>query len=400
MSLRFRRRVRIAPGVSLNISKTGLGVSIGPRGAKVGIGPRGLHQSIGLPGTGVHFREETGWGKMGASHSRRASSGMTRTFVASIEVKEDGTVSLTDENGYPLAPKHVKALREQKGDEIAAALEAAAEERNAGIDRILGVHLDTPDPAAPLRLIGLRFSLPKPEQPGPLHAGWRGLIWPRHKKRVAEENQQRHEDWTARVAQWENERRKHEASEEAKKREFEEGRLSDVATMERILEERFARLAWPRETEVSFQLREDGRLLWLDVDLPEVEDMPTEQAAPAARGLRLTIKKKSETQVRREYMQHIHGVLFRIIGEAYFTLPTVEEIAASGYSQRSDPATGHVRDEYLISAKVSRSDWSKLNFGNLRNLDIVGSFENFDLRRRVSKTGIFAPIKPHVTGDN
>ena len=67
MGLRFRKRVTILPRVSLNISTSGIGVSAGPRGAKIGLGPRGLHRSIGLPGTGLHFREETTWGALRAA---------------------------------------------------------------------------------------------------------------------------------------------------------------------------------------------------------------------------------------------------------------------------------------------------------------------------------------------
>lgn len=54
MSLRFRRSVRIAKGVRLNFSKSGVGISAGPRGMKVGIGPRGAYRSIGIPGTGIY----------------------------------------------------------------------------------------------------------------------------------------------------------------------------------------------------------------------------------------------------------------------------------------------------------------------------------------------------------
>jgi uncharacterized protein DUF4236 len=55
MPLRFFRRIRIAPGVSINLSKSGASVSVGPRGAKVTVGPRGVRKTVGLPGTGVYY---------------------------------------------------------------------------------------------------------------------------------------------------------------------------------------------------------------------------------------------------------------------------------------------------------------------------------------------------------
>jgi Protein of unknown function (DUF4236) len=53
--LRFFRRIRIAPGVSVNVSKSGASVSVGPRGAKVTVGRKGIRKTVGLPGTGVYY---------------------------------------------------------------------------------------------------------------------------------------------------------------------------------------------------------------------------------------------------------------------------------------------------------------------------------------------------------
>ena len=55
MGFRFWRRVRIAPGISLNLSKTGMSVSAGPRGAKMTVGARGVRATTGLPGTGMYY---------------------------------------------------------------------------------------------------------------------------------------------------------------------------------------------------------------------------------------------------------------------------------------------------------------------------------------------------------
>lgn len=58
MGLRFQRRIRVLPGLRLNLSRSGVGVSVGGRGAHVGITARGQrYTSIGLPGTGISWRE-------------------------------------------------------------------------------------------------------------------------------------------------------------------------------------------------------------------------------------------------------------------------------------------------------------------------------------------------------
>ncbi len=74
MSLRFFRRIRIAPGISLNLSKGGGSVSLGPRGAKVTVGRKGVRQTVGLPGTGLWYTEHSGYtGKSHANSSRTSA---------------------------------------------------------------------------------------------------------------------------------------------------------------------------------------------------------------------------------------------------------------------------------------------------------------------------------------
>ena len=56
---RFRRTFRIAPGVRLNASKSGVSASVGRRGAWFTIGPRGTRETIGIPGTGASYTQQT-----------------------------------------------------------------------------------------------------------------------------------------------------------------------------------------------------------------------------------------------------------------------------------------------------------------------------------------------------
>lgn len=55
MGFRFWRRVKLAPGVTLNLSKSGGSLSFGPRGAKFTVGPRGKRVTVGIPGTGMFY---------------------------------------------------------------------------------------------------------------------------------------------------------------------------------------------------------------------------------------------------------------------------------------------------------------------------------------------------------
>lgn len=55
MAFRFFRRVRVAPGVHLNLSKGGVSTSAGPRGLKATVGTSGRGVTAGIPGTGLYY---------------------------------------------------------------------------------------------------------------------------------------------------------------------------------------------------------------------------------------------------------------------------------------------------------------------------------------------------------
>lgn len=55
MGWRFRRSVKLFPGVRLNFSKSGISTSLGRPGASINLGPKGARYTAGLPGTGINF---------------------------------------------------------------------------------------------------------------------------------------------------------------------------------------------------------------------------------------------------------------------------------------------------------------------------------------------------------
>lgn len=388
MGLRFSRRVTVAPGIAVNVSKSGFGLSVGPRGAKLSIGPRGMHSSFGLPGTGLSYRQKIG------QHSTRPSVGIPSEVT--LRVLDDGKVEFLDAEGGLLPPRIVRLVREQKQDEIDTFLREQCVRLNAGIDRILYLHRETPGPDEPLPFEAVPFTDASPSPFKPHGLDLLARLSRTRRERMERENEAAQAEWTAAVADWEARREEHERRETQRRRGHEEERFTNPKVMEQLLDERLGCLNWPRETTVSYQLRDAGTVLWMDIDLPEIEEMPREAVQVAARGVRLNVKRKSDTQVRTEYMQHVHAVLFRLIGEVFYVLPTVQEVVASGYSQRPDPATGKIRDDYLLSARILREKWSDIDFSNLPALDVVICFERFDLHRRMTRTGVFTPIEPLV----
>jgi hypothetical protein len=57
MGFRFRKSIKILPGIRLNVGKRGINsVSVGGRGATTNIGKHGTHTTYSIPGTGISYR--------------------------------------------------------------------------------------------------------------------------------------------------------------------------------------------------------------------------------------------------------------------------------------------------------------------------------------------------------
>jgi hypothetical protein len=59
MGFRFRRSIRLLPGLRLNLSGSGASVSVGPRGLKYTVGKNGTRITTGISGTGISWSEYT-----------------------------------------------------------------------------------------------------------------------------------------------------------------------------------------------------------------------------------------------------------------------------------------------------------------------------------------------------
>ena len=59
MGFRFQKRIKILPGVRINLSKTGLSTSFGGKGMTVNVRDGNVKTTVGLPGSGMSYSEST-----------------------------------------------------------------------------------------------------------------------------------------------------------------------------------------------------------------------------------------------------------------------------------------------------------------------------------------------------
>jgi hypothetical protein len=273
-------------------------------------------------------------------------------------------------------------------------LEKRCAEIESGFNAIATVHLDTPAPRERASYVPEPFNKPEPGPPEPLQLGFWDRVVPGRKRAREVRHALNQEHFHAVHQAWEAAREEHRIAQEHERVRIEVQLLTDTAVMSEELERSLAAKAWPRETLVHFAVEEGGASLILDVDLPEFEDMPTQAASLASRGLKLNVHERSATQLRHAYAAHVHGIVFRLVGIAFGTLPALQEVVCSGFSQRRDRRTAQETEDYLLSVRVSREQWSAIDFRALDHLNPIACLEGFELVRELSAAGQFRRVAP------
>lgn len=391
MGLRFRKSFKLAPGIRLNVGSAGMSWSLGPRGASVSIGKRGTYLNASLPGTGLSSRTRL---------DRPATTRIPRhapekvTVSLSLQLGDDGVMRYLDQAGNPVSTSLISQARQQHGDAIRQMLERKCAQINDDIDALGQLHWHTPAPVAPGPFTPTAFDVIRPAAPIAPALGLAARLLPGRRQAAEAEHASLLAAYEADLAEYEQERQVHAARIVEERMAYSAAIAGNPEPMHQLLESRLGEIVWPKETLVAVEVSDDGSALAIEVDLPEVEHMPSKRATLGARSWDLSLRDAGEVATRKLYQAHIHALGFRIVGEAFAALPTVRTIVLSGYSQRLDRATGHINDDYLYSVRIARNGWEKMNFSALDQIDPIHAFTHFELIRNMTQTGVFRPVTP------
>lgn len=397
MALRFRKSIKLAPGIRWNFSGSGTSWTIGPRGASVGIGKRGTYLNTGIPGTGLFARERLGGGsaRSTASYASQPPAPSNTSVSMTCGISDDGTLSFKDASGNAVPEHLVEIAKKQNRDAIQGLIQTKCDEINGQVEVLGRLHCDTPDCKVAPKFQTPPFDSQQPTAPIPKIPGFFDKLFKSRAARIEATNKAEATAYDANYQAWINEKLDFEAN-VSERRNFVENRIhTDVSAMEKFLEESLQDITWPRETSVDFDINDGGVTVLLDVDLPELEDMPNKVAAVPSRGVKLSVKEMAAGKVQKLYSDHVHSITFRLIGEVFAALPAAQCVIFSGYSQRRNKSTGQLSNEYLISVRAQRVDWQNIDFKGLNAIDAAQALSRFELIRDQLKSGAFREITPH-----
>lgn len=346
MGFRFQKRITLLPGVRMNLSKSGASLSVGPRGASVTMGKRGVYGNVGIPGSGLSYRERLDRPNRPERTPATPRPELPPRLVAILDNDE---IRFTDENDIPIDPSLYPVARRAMKEEIAGLLERNAAARNAVSDELVELHHDIP--------LGVQPSKPSSGKPQ------------REAYPSQEEFMEALMSWRAAVA----------------------NAGPDLSNLENDILSALGELEWPRETNIAIELR-DKRLL-LDVDLPEIEDMPTSRWLPNNGHGTLVTKNITQKDLAALYLGHVSSLILRLIGHSFSVSSGIRSVAVSAYTQRSG-STGRVDDEYVAAAEIDRNGWNQVDCSQMSAIDPENLLRRFGAKMEVNSRGVLKVQQP------
>jgi len=244
------------------------------------------------------------------------------------------------------------------------------------------------------------FDRPEPAAPVIKEAGFRGIFSGSRRQQIEEENRQllsayegqllawseaKDAAWTSYtqekesypgiLADWVERKKTFDAAEAERVRQLEEARQEDPGTMRALLGRRLDSLAWPPELDMAdaneYTIEKVGGQLHLEVRVPGQDSWGDSQATSGV----IT------------YSDLVHAIAFRLVGELFYVLPAVKEVVISAFEEGSGRSGRHDGTIFLLSSKVTRDAWDRIDFENLEYLDLLGCFASFETRSKMTEAG-------------
>lgn len=146
----------------------------------------------------------------------------------------------------------------------------------------------------------------------------------------------------------------------------------------------------PVEIEVHYDWQEEKGTMYVDLDLPEIEDLPETVLVKNAAG-NLREKKKTQKELRSEYATVVFGLAVFISSYIFILSPAVQRVLLSGYTQRRDKE-GNLKDEYIYSIKFKREMFEGKDVASMEPIAFCMEAEN---RCNMTSTSLLRKIKPY-----
>lgn len=438
VGLRFRKSVKLLPGLRLNLSLGGASVSLGRPGATLNISSRGVRATTGIPGTGLSYSTQIAGARrrstrqLAAEYRRVATAQQHAAALADIEAMERELEELLDSwrDAPPPAEEDDfrRALEPQPFGEDAAAVAPPdfETERRALEQAVFGAAAAAHPPPRHARsmataagiVVGVLTVIALGSVTGPslrvfasFSAGLlTGLTL--HARLVGQWSRTLHRTVVDAFATW-------PARREALQREYDRRRDAQshahataardwsvrererVALVRRALERDLSAIQtlatralesadFPFETECEVAI-EDAATSYVRLDLPEIEDVIPEMRLKALKSGALKEVRRKKSERCDAYAHLAMGLGFHVAGSVFSAAPAMEVVHVVAYTQRKQRRSDRIGDDYVYELAITRWFYTAMD---RRSADPLKAAADLRARFERRKDGEFKSIDP------
>ncbi len=422
--MRFRKSVKICKGVKINFSKSGVSTTFGLPGLSVNVGKKGTYLNTGIPGTGLYDRTKLS-GSTYKSSTQKACQYVSQTI--NFDFDDNGNATFFDEYDRiitdPSMIRKIKSTSAYKA-ERERIMNKKFNEINSETDIFINIHKLSPSinklNKYQIELKKLKpetyskeiYSVPEPQREKLLIdleaealksiKSWKFWTLKRLRKDYVDSHIEelfsiKYNEWLKNKNNFDD--RQVQIAEKKnklllRKYELEKLRLENIISGDSIYIESeinnwLSSVSLPIEFYLQFEYNNEN--LYIDLDLPEIEDIPQDKATKLANG---TVKRKQKTQkdLKNDYIKCIFGLAIFFSSNLFNISPCIKNIIISGYTQRRNTKTGEIQDDYVYSIKFVRSIFENSHLKAIKEpLDFCMQFEN---RCNLTSTMMLKPIQP------
>ena len=164
----------------------------------------------------------------------------------------------------------------------------------------------------------------------------------------------------------------------------------NAQTAEAEIEEWLGESEAPIEFSIQTEVLEAKKAIMVDLDLPEIEDMPQNVLSELADGT-VKIKKKTKKQQYEDYRTCVFGLGEYVASHMLALVPQAEKIVVSAYTQRRNEKTGDLLDVFIYSVIFERSAFTK----DYQEKDPYDFCQELKSRFYVLASGVMKEIAPY-----
>ena len=170
------------------------------------------------------------------------------------------------------------------------------------------------------------------------------------------------------------------------------GAVEDAQTVEAAMDAWLEDIELPVEFDVQYEYDEGTGTMMLDLDLPEIEDMPEEKVVELASGA-VRAKEKSQKEIREEYQLCVFGLAVFFASHVFLAGEGISDVLISGYTQRRDQRTGELEDHYIYSLVFERRRFESSTISKKDPFEFCSDCRG---RLNVQSTGVLKEIVPYT----